>query len=77
MTVMDLKARVERLQELAVGLSKEVTIWREGGDPLLYVERKAYLKSIQDALAGIEEARVVLAQARQRLEDERSKRAAR
>ena len=77
MTLTDLKARVDRLQDLAVGLAKEVVLWKEGSDPLLYVERKAYLKAIQDALAGVEEARVVLARARQRLEDEEARQAPR
>jgi hypothetical protein len=65
----DVVARVRRLEELTRGLSREVAVWQEGGDPLLYPERKAYLNAIQDALAGIERARVVLAGARQRLED--------
>jgi hypothetical protein len=56
------------LEELTRGLAKEVSLWKEGNDPLLYLERKAYLGAIQDALAGVEEARVVLARARQRLE---------
>jgi hypothetical protein len=34
----------------------------------LYLERKAYLAAIQDALAGVEAARVLLAKVRQRLE---------
>jgi len=34
----------------------------------LYLERRAYLNGIQDALAGVEGARVPLALARQRLE---------
>jgi hypothetical protein len=34
----------------------------------LYLERRAYLNGIQDALAGVEAARVALARARQRLE---------
>ncbi len=76
MTLADLKARVDRLHELAVGFAKEVTLWRACDDALLYVERRAYLKAIQDALAGIEEARVVLARARQRLEDEQAQRGA-
>jgi hypothetical protein len=70
MTMTDLKARIHRLDELARGLSREVVIWKAGNDPLLYAERKAYLNSIQDALAGVEAARVVLAKARQRLEGE-------
>jgi hypothetical protein len=64
----DLSARIERLDELTRGLAREVLLWKECNDPLLYLERKAYLKAIQDALAGVELARVVLARARQRLE---------
>jgi hypothetical protein len=70
MTLTDLAARVGRLDELARGLAREVALWKKGDDPLLYLERRAYLDAIQDALAGVEEARVVLARARQRLEDE-------
>jgi hypothetical protein len=70
----DLKARVRRLDELTRGLAREVAIWKEADDPLLYLERRAYLKAIQDALAGVESARVVLARARQRLEAERNSR---
>jgi hypothetical protein len=64
----DLLARVERLDQLGRGLAKEVVLWRKGNDPLLYLERKAYLSAIQDALAGIEAARVLLAKVCQRLE---------
>ncbi len=71
MNLEDISARVGRLDELARGLAKEVSLWKKGDDPLLYLERKLYLNAIQDALAGIEEARVVLARARQRLEKER------
>jgi hypothetical protein len=35
-----------------------------------HLERRAYLGAIRDGLAGVEEARVVLAKARQRLERE-------
>lgn len=66
----DLAARVRRLDELARGLAKEVTLWKACNDPLLYLERKIYLNAIQDALAGVESARVALAKARQRLENE-------
>lgn len=68
MNLADMTARVCRLDELARGLAKEVALWKKADDPLLYLERKAYLDAIQDALAGVEEARVVLARARQRLE---------
>jgi hypothetical protein len=63
----DVAARVRRLEDLARGLAKEVALWREGNDPLLYLERKSYLNAIQDALAGVEAARVVMARATQRM----------
>ena len=68
MNLSDLRARVARLDQLARGLAKEVTLWKSCNDPLLYVERKAYLGGIQDALVGIEAARVALAKAMQRLD---------
>jgi hypothetical protein len=68
MNLADVSARVQRLDELARGLAKEVSLWKKGDDPLLFLERKAYLNAIQNAMAGAEEARVILAQARQRLE---------
>jgi hypothetical protein len=68
MTLTDLRRRVERLEALSRGLAKEVVLWKQADDPLLYVERKGYLGAIQDTLAGVEAARVVLAKARQRLE---------
>jgi hypothetical protein len=74
MQLKDLKGRVARLEELARGLAKEVVLWKEANDPLLFAERRAYLSAIQDALAGVEGARVVLAKARQRLDAERAAR---
>jgi hypothetical protein len=74
MNLTDMAARVRRLDELARGLAKEVTLWKACNDPLLYLERKGYLNAIQDALAGVESARVILAKARQRLEREQSER---
>jgi hypothetical protein len=66
-SVRDVEARVRRLEELSRGLSKELTMWKGGDDPLLYLERRSYLNAMQDALAGVEEARVVLARAAQRV----------
>jgi hypothetical protein len=74
MTRRDLTAGARRLDELSRGLAKEVVLWKECNDPLLYLERRAYLGAIRDALAGVEEARVVLAKARQRLERQRGQR---
>ncbi len=71
MNLRQLGARVQRLEELARGLAREVWLWKKGDDPLLYLERKAYLGAIQDALAGVESARVILVKARQRLDAER------
>jgi hypothetical protein len=68
--VTDVIKRVRRLEDLTRGLSREVAMWKEGNDPLLYLERRMYLNAIQDALAGVEAARVVLARASQRLQDE-------
>jgi hypothetical protein len=47
------------------------TVIRKADDPLLYLERKAYLTAIQNAIAGVEAARVVLAQVCQRLGGQR------
>jgi hypothetical protein len=66
-TLADVAARVRRLDELTRGLAKEVVLWKEANDPLLYLERRAYLEAIQTALKGVDDARVVLARARQRL----------
>jgi hypothetical protein len=74
MTLRDLTARVRRLDELSRGLGKEVVLWKECNDPLLYLERRAYLGAIQDALGGVEEARIVRAKARRRVERESGQR---
>jgi hypothetical protein len=68
MTLDDFKARVRRLDALSRGLAKEATLWKACNDPLLYTERKAYLKAVRNALAGVEEARVVLAKVVRRME---------
>jgi hypothetical protein len=47
---------------------RECAIIGEGNDPLLYLERRAYLAAVQAAVSGLESARVVLAKARQRIE---------
>ena len=68
-TLADLTARVRRLEQLTCGLAKEVVLWKKCADPLLFLERKAYLEAMQNGPAGLEGARVVLAEARQRLLD--------
>jgi hypothetical protein len=48
-----IKRRIGWLDELSRGLAKEVVLMKAANDPLLYLERKAYLTAIQDALAGV------------------------
>jgi hypothetical protein len=68
LTVVDLKARIERLERLERGFAQEIGLQREAEDQLLFRERKQYLTAIQDALAGAEAARVVLAGVVKRME---------
>jgi len=68
MGLADIKRRIERLNILARGFSLEVGRWKGATDPLLFRERKAYLGAVQDALEGVEAARVVLAKVVQRME---------
>jgi hypothetical protein len=74
MTLRDLTARVRRLDDLSRGLAKAVVRWKECDDPLLHLERRAYLGALRDVLTGVEQALVVLAKARQRLGRERGQR---
>ena len=68
LTLVDLKARIERLGQLERGFAREVALQREAEDQLLFRERKQYLTAIQDALAGAEAAGVVLAGVVKRME---------
>lgn len=63
----DITNRIARLDELMLGLAREVYLWQEANDPLLYRGRKAYLDAVRDAIAGVESARIVLVQARHRM----------
>ena len=60
MGLADIKGRIVRLRRLAQGLAQEVGLWRGCENLLLSGERKAYLDGVQDALAGVEAARVTL-----------------
>jgi hypothetical protein len=48
------------LERLTIGLAKEISIWQECNDTLLYVERREFLTAMRDAHSGIESARVAL-----------------
>ncbi len=67
--LQDLKARIERLNVLTMGLVKEVLLIRRGTDPLLYLEWKAFLEAFHDLILGLESARVMLACGVQQIED--------
>jgi hypothetical protein len=68
LTADDVRRRMGRLEALARGLAKEIAVVGDADDPLLYLERRAYLLAIGDALAGVDAARVVLAKAVQRID---------
>jgi len=70
MTIDDVRARAVRLEELVRGLTREVGQTWKCDDPLLYLERKAYLVGLQNAIAGLEDDRIAMARAQQRLAGE-------
>jgi hypothetical protein len=61
MNLTDLRARLQRLAKLAEGLAKEASLWKKCDAPVLYVHRLEYIEGIQDAVSGLEKARVALA----------------
>lgn len=67
MTTPQLRERMDRLDKLVRDLGKEVLVIEKGNDPMLYVERQAYLAAVFDAIRGLESARVALARAVQRM----------
>jgi hypothetical protein len=50
MNLAAIAARVQRLDMLSRGLACEFSLIREANDPMLYLERKAYLSAVGDAL---------------------------
>ena len=64
-----LSARMRRLAELALGVAREVSLERQT-DSFLWRERLEYRYALLAAWRGFENARVALAEARQRLEGE-------
>jgi hypothetical protein len=67
-TAAQLESGKHHLEQLVMGLFREVALLLGAFCPLLSLERRAYLDALQDAIAGAEAARVVLAEALQRLE---------
>ena len=69
----ELRARAERLRELAVGLGKELALWHGKASPLNDRERRQYLRGIQEAVQGADDARDVLMKVEERLRRERER----
>jgi hypothetical protein len=72
MNAADLRARVHRLDKLAMGLGREHSLVRAGDDPLHMTERRDYLNAIDDAARLLEVARLVLVGALRRMEQEKA-----
>jgi hypothetical protein len=70
MKLTDLRDRMQRLVKLAEGLATEASLWKKCYASVLYVHRLAYIEGIQDALSGLEKARVVVAKM---IQDEETK----
>ena len=68
MNAAAISARVRRLDQLYRGLAREIIIVDTADDPMLYLERRAYLDALLATVRGVEAARVTLAKARQRLD---------
>jgi hypothetical protein len=41
--------RLARLERLSIGPAKEISVWQECNDPLLYVERRTFLEGMRAA----------------------------
>ena len=67
LTIDDVRQRAERLERLAQGLCRERARARLARPPLPLRERRMYLCALDDALFGVEGARLALARAIQRL----------
>jgi hypothetical protein len=68
LTTTAMRARLDRLADLAEGLGREVAHWKDQDRPLAYPERRVYLAALQDAIKGFEDARATLAAALARIE---------
>jgi hypothetical protein len=64
---LDIPSRIARIHELIRALHREELLMRQGHDPLLYLERQAYLAALDVTVQWLESARVVLAKAMQRM----------
>ena len=65
----NIKQRLPRLRELVAELIREVLVVKMADGPLLDGEKRAYLVGIQEAIAGLDQARLVLGKAIRRIEE--------
>ena len=68
MSAADIAARVRRLDQLSRGIALEISVVAKADDPMLYLERRAYLDALLATVRGVEAARVALVKAWQRLD---------
>jgi hypothetical protein len=68
MNAAAIAARIRRLDQLSRGIAREISIVDKADDPLLYLERRAYLDALLATVRGVETARVALVKARQRID---------
>ena len=68
MNAAAIAARIRRLDQLSRGIAREISIVDKADDPLLYLERRAYLDALLATVRGVEAARVALVKARQRID---------
>jgi len=61
MNVTDMRARIRRLEKLALGLATEASLWKKCDAPVLFADRQEYIEGILDAVSGLERARIALA----------------
>jgi hypothetical protein len=72
--LLHIKARIERLHQLTINLGKEIVAQRDAEGLLLPLERRRYLDGLQDGLAALDAARVVLVGVVGRMENPSSRR---
>ena len=65
-----LQARIRRLEELSVGLSRDEAAFQNAGAPILADERDKYREGLRQAISGVETARLALVMACQRIDKE-------
>jgi len=69
MELGDIRARIRRLENHSANFQTEITLIRNGSDPMFCNEREPYVASLARAVTALEDARIALVTAAQRIED--------